>query len=67
MLREVVADAGAGAAVVLGAGVPFATIAHGPAAVGGAFCSALHPANTNTTPVSGAVTLRRDEIRITRR
>jgi hypothetical protein len=68
MFREVVAVAEAGAAAeVLGAGVPLATIAHGPAALGSAFSSAPHPARTSMTPVSGAITLVSDEIRITRR
>jgi hypothetical protein len=62
---EVVAEPLAGA--VLGAGVPLAMIEQGPAAVGGAFWTAAHPASTNTTPASGAVTLLRDGIRITRR
>jgi hypothetical protein len=51
----------------LGAGVPFATIAHGPASLGAALCSVPHPAKMTTTPVSGAATLISDEIRITRR
>jgi hypothetical protein len=67
MFREVVTDPGAAAAVVLGAGVPLAMIEQGPAAVGGALSSAAHPANTSTTPASGAVTSLRDGIRITRR
>jgi hypothetical protein len=52
---------------VLGDGVPLAMIEQGPVAVGGAFCSAAHPARTNTTPASGAATFPMDGIRITRR
>ena len=66
MLREVVGEP-AVPLEVFGAGVPFSTIAHGPAAAGGAFSSAPHPASTKTTPASGAVTFRKDGIRITRR
>jgi hypothetical protein len=64
---EVAAEPLAGAAEVLGAGVPLAMIEQGPAAVGGAFWTAAHPASTNTTPTSGAVTFLRDGIRIIRR
>jgi hypothetical protein len=64
---EVVAEPLAGAAEVLGAGVPLAMIEHGPAAVCGAFWTPAHPASTNTTPASGAVTLPGDGIRIRRR
>jgi hypothetical protein len=66
MFLEVVAPV-AGAAGALGAGVPLATISQGPAATGGALSSAAHPASTNTTPASGAITFVRDGIRITRR
>jgi hypothetical protein len=62
MFLEVVADPEAGAADVLGAGVPFATIEQGPALVaGGVVSSAAHPAKTKITAASGA------RIRITRR
>jgi len=64
---EVAAEPLAGAAEVLGAGVPLAMIEQGPAAVGGAFWTPAHPASTNTTPASGAVTFLRDGIRIIRR
>jgi hypothetical protein len=64
---EVVAEPLAGAAEVLGAGVPLAMIEQGPGAVCGAFWTAAHPASTNTTPASGAVTLPGDGIRIRRR
>ena len=66
MFLEVVRPAG-GAAVALGAGVPFGMIEQGPRAVGGAFSSAAHPASTSTTPASGAAAFLRDGIRITRR
>jgi hypothetical protein len=56
-----------GAAEVVGAGVPFAMIEQGPAGVGATFSSAAHPASTNPTPASGAVTFLRGGIRITRR
>jgi len=74
MLREVVAAPGegaAGAADVLGAAVPLAVIAHGGAtldsAPGSVLSSLAHPARTNMTPVSGAITIRRVKIRIFRR
>jgi hypothetical protein len=68
MFFDVVADAVAGAADVLGAGVPLEMIEHGPAAVGGGVvCSVAHPANTKTTPASGAAAFLRDGIRISRR
>ena len=67
MLREVVGAPAGAASEVFGAGVPFSTIAHGPAAAGGAFSSAPHPASTKTIPASGAATFRKDGIRITRR
>jgi hypothetical protein len=68
MFREVVTDPVAGAAEVFGAGVPFGMIEQGPATVvGGAFSSATHPANTSTTPASGAAAFLKDGIRITRR
>jgi hypothetical protein len=68
MFREVVADAGAGAADVFGAGVPLSMMAHGAASLGaGGFSSAAHPASTNATPASGAATFLSDEVRITRR
>ena len=67
MFLDVVAEPGAGAMEVLGDGVPLAMIEQGPVAVGGAFCSAAHPARTNTTPASGAATFPMDGIRITRR
>ena len=55
------------AAEVLGAWVPLAMIEQGPAAVGGGFWTAAHPASTNTTPASGAAAFLKDGIRITRR
>jgi hypothetical protein len=67
MFAEVVVVPPAGAAEVLGAGVPLATISHGPAALGAVVGAAPHAPRITTTPVSGAVALMSDEIRITRR
>ena len=45
-----------------------ATMAHAGATLVSALSSwAAHPASTTATPVSGAITFFRDEIRITRR
>jgi len=69
-LRDVVTAPGegeAGAAAVLGAGVPFAMIEQGPASVGAAFSPVPHPASANITPASGATTFLRSGVRITRR
>ncbi len=67
MLREVLTLGAwpAGAAGGLTVGVPFWTIAHGPAAAGAVPSLDAHPASTNATPVSGTITLVRDEFRIT--
>jgi hypothetical protein len=68
-LRYPVATSGCepAAAEVPAAGMPFSTIAQGPAAEGGGLSSAPHPASTNMTPASGAVSFRNDGVRITRR
>jgi hypothetical protein len=67
VVADPAADTPAGAADVLGAGVPLATISQGPAAAGGGPSSAPHPATTNTTLPRMAVTLANGVIGITRR
>src|SRR5689334_12750508 len=62
MLTDVPAGAACGD---FGAGVPFSTISHGPAAEGGAFSDVPQPATIRTTPASRAVDLRIDGVRIT--